>query len=77
MVRILLAVIALTLAMAPHELQQDPPLHSAVTDTPPIVDLTYADPATWGDGVPGLEAATVVRTSSADLECAGVSCVSR
>jgi hypothetical protein len=77
MMRMLLTFIALMLAMAPYELQRDPLLHSAITDTPLIVDLAYADPATWGDGVPGLEANTVVRTSLADIECKRAFCVSR
>jgi len=77
MVRMLLVFIALTLAMAPYEAQRHYPLHAAVTDTPAIVDMSYADPATWEDGVRGLEPDTVVRTSSADLECKGASCVSR
>jgi len=77
MVRMLLLFIALTLAIAPHELQREQPLHSAVTDTPPIVDMSYADPATWGDGMLSLGAPSIMRTSSADLECKGVSCVSR
>ena len=79
MVKMLLLLIALTLPMSPGELQRDfdAPLHSAVTDTPPIVDMTFADPLTWGDGLPGLESDTVVRTSSADFACRGMSCVSR
>ena len=79
MVKKLIVLIALTLAMAPRELQRDfdAPLHSAVTDTPPIVEMTFADPLTWGDGVPGLEPDTVVRTSSADFACRGMFCVSR
>ena len=79
MVKMLLLLIALTLAMSPRELQRDfdAPLHSAVTDTPPIVEMTFADPLTWGDGLPGLESDTVVRTSSADFACGGMSCVSR
>jgi hypothetical protein len=77
MVRMLLTFIALTLAMAPYDLQRDPPLHSAVTDTPLIMDMTYADPATWGDGIPGLETNSVVGTTSADFECKGAFCVSR
>ena len=79
MLKMLLLLIAWTLAMTPRELQRDfdAPLHSAVTDTPPIVDMTFADPLTWGDGLPGLESDTVVRTSSADFACRGMSCVSR
>ena len=79
MVKMLLLLIALTLAMSPRELQRDfdAPLHSAVTDTPSIVEMTFADPLTWGDGLPGLESDTVVRTSSADFACRGMSCVSR
>jgi hypothetical protein len=79
MVKMLLLLIALTLAMSPRELQRDvnAPLHSAVTDTPCIVDMTFADPLTWGDGLPGLESDTVVRTSSADFACRGMFCVSR
>ena len=79
MVKILLLSLALTLAMSPSELQRDldAPLHSAVTDTPPIVDMTFADPLTWGEGLPGLESDTVVRTSSADFACRGMFCVSR
>ena len=73
MVKMLLLLIALTLAMSPRELQRDfdAPLHSAVTDTPSIGDITFADPLTWGDGLPGLESNTVVRTSSADFTCRG------
>ena len=79
MVRMLLLLIALTLAMSPRELQRDfdAPLHSAVTDTPSTVEMTFADPLTWGDGLPGLESDTVVRTSSADFACRGMFCVSR
>jgi hypothetical protein len=79
MMKMLFVLIALTLAMVPYELQREyeAPLHAAVTDTPTIVDMAYADPATWGGGVPGLEADRVVRTSSADLACKGVFCVAR
>ena len=79
MVKMLLLLIALALAMSPRELQRDfdAPLHSAVTDTPSIVEMTFADPLTWGDGLPGLESDTVVRTSSADFACRGMFCVSR
>jgi hypothetical protein len=79
MVKMLLLLIALTLAMSPRELQRDfdAPLHSAVTDTPSTVEMTFADPLTWGDGLPGLESDTVVRTSSADFACRGMFCVSR
>ena len=78
MVKTLLLLIALTLAMSPRELQRDfdPPRHSVVTDTPSIAEMTFADPLTWGDGLPGLESDTVVRTSSADFECRGMFCVS-
>jgi hypothetical protein len=79
MVKMLLLLIALTLAMPSSGLKRDfdAPLHSAVTDTPSIVDMTFADPLTWGDGLPGLESDTVVRTSSADFACRGMFCVSR
>jgi hypothetical protein len=79
MMKMLFLLIAMTLAMSSRELQRDfdAPLHSAVTDTPSIVDMTFADPLTWGDGLPGLESDTVVRTSSADFECRGMFCVSR
>lgn len=79
MVKMLLLLIALTLAMSPRELQRDfdAPLHSAVTDTPSAVEMTFADPLTWGDGLPGLESDTVVRTVSADFACRGMFCVSR
>ena len=79
MAKTLLVLIALTLAMSPRELQRDfdAPLHSAVTDTPPNVEMTFADPLTWGDGVPGSESDTVLRTSSADFACRGMFCVSR
>ena len=79
MMKMLFLLSALTLAMSSRELQRDidAPLHSAVTDTPSIVDITFADPLTWGDGLPGLESDTVVRTSSADFECRGMFCVSR
>jgi len=79
MVKKLIVLIALTFAMAPRELQRDfdAPLHSAVTDTPPNVEMTFADPLTWGDGLPGIESDSVVRTSSADFACRGMFCVSR
>ena len=79
MVKILLLLIALTLAMSPREPQRDfdAPLHSAVTDTPRIADMTFADPLKWGDGLPDLESDTVVRSSSADFACRGMFCVSR
>ena len=79
MMKMLFVLIALTLAMAPYELQREyeAPLHAAVTDTPTIADMAYADPATWGGGVPGLETDRIVRTSSADLECEGAFCASR
>jgi hypothetical protein len=46
MVKTLLVLIALTLAMAPRELQRDfdAPLHSAVTDRPPIVEMHLRTP---------------------------------
>jgi hypothetical protein len=79
MVKRLLLLIALALAISPSELQRDfdAPLHSAVTDTPSIVEMTFADPLTWGDGLPGVVSDTVVRTSSAEFACRGMSCVSR
>jgi hypothetical protein len=79
MLKTLILLIALTLAVTSRELQRDfnAPLHSAVTDTPSSVDMTFADPLTWGNGLPGLVTDTVVRTSLADLPCRGTACVSR
>jgi hypothetical protein len=70
-------VMTLALALLLREQDFDAPLHSAVTDTPSIAEMTFADPLTWGDGVPGSESDTVVRTSSADFACRGMFCVSR
>jgi len=79
MMKMLFLLSALTLAMSSRELQRDfdAPLPSAVTDTPSIAEMTFADPLTWGDGVPGSESDTVLRTSSADFACRGMFCVSR
>ena len=79
MMKMLFLLSALTLAMSSRELQRDfdAPLHSAVTDTPSLAEMTFADPLTWGHGVPGSESDTVVRTSSADFACRGMFCVSR
>jgi hypothetical protein len=79
MTKMLFLLIALTLAMAPRELQRehDATLHAAETDTPAIVDMACADSTTWGGGVPDLEVNRVLRTSSADLGCKEVFCVSR
>jgi hypothetical protein len=76
MLKMLPLLIGLTLAMSPREQQRDfdAPLHSAVTDTPSIVEMTFADPLTWGNGLPSLESD---RTSSADFACRGMFCVPR
>jgi len=77
MVKILLLVMTLALALLLRERDFDAPRPSAVTDTPSIAEMTFADPLTWGDGVPGSESDTVVRTSSADFAWRGMFCVSR
>jgi len=50
MMKMLFLLSALTLAMSSRELQRDfdAPLHSAVTDTPSLAEMTFADPSYVG-----------------------------